>query len=305
VNDAGIARLQGLLERYQPDAPEPYVALANAYERAGNEAEVARWSEAALAKRKNFRPAVVLLVPALFAGHQDAEATQVLEEAVTRYPEDDLLLSDLGNAYLRHGDLAKAAEVLERALKANPDRPETHRLLGVIALKQGDLAGGERELREALRCQPQFAEAHDDLGGALVEQHKYPEAAFHFERAIAANAEFGEAHRHLGRVLVLMDQVGRALEELREAVRINPEKIEAREDLADVLAASGHREAADEYERVLKLRPHYPQAELGLGTALLSRHEGAEARIHLEFAAQGADAETSLAARRLLEQLSR
>ena len=53
----------------------------------GNNAEVARWSRQALAMREDFRPAVVKLVPALFALHQDAEATKALEETVKRYPQ--------------------------------------------------------------------------------------------------------------------------------------------------------------------------------------------------------------------------
>jgi tetratricopeptide (TPR) repeat protein len=168
VKDNGIPRLQALLERYQPNSPEPYLVLADAYDREGNNAEVARWSRQALAKRGNFRPAVVKLVPALFAIRQDAQATKVLEEAVERYPTDDLLLSDLGNAYLRQGEIAKASTALGRALQANPERSESHNLLGVIAVKQGDRATGEHEFREALRSRPDFTEARDNLGSLLA-----------------------------------------------------------------------------------------------------------------------------------------
>ena len=145
VRDNGISRLQALLERYQPNSPKPYLVLADAYDRERNNAEVARWSRQALTKHENFRPAIVKLVPALFAIHQDAQATKVLEEAIERYPTDDLLLSDLGNAYLRQGEIAQASSALERAVRANPDRPESHNLLGVVAVKQGDRASGERE----------------------------------------------------------------------------------------------------------------------------------------------------------------
>jgi Flp pilus assembly protein TadD len=286
VNENGIPRLQALLERYWPNVPEPYLVLADAYDREGNNAEVAHWSQQALTRRENFRPAVVKLVPALFAVHQDAEATKVLEDAVARYPNDDLLLSDLGNAYLRQGEVAQASSMLDRALRANPDRPESHNLLAVIAIKRGDSATGEREFREALRCQPDFAEARDNLGNLL------------------ADAGFAEAHHHLGRLLVLMDQLPRAVTELREAVQQEPNQPQMHEDLADVLAARGQAaEAIVEYQRVLALRPDLPQAHLGLGMALLSQHRAAEARLHLQAAANGPDAETAQTARRVLAQL--
>ena len=303
TDDNGILRLQALLDRYRPNSPEPYLVLADAYDREGNNEEVARWARQALARRENFRPAVVKLALALFALHHDAEATKVLEEAARRYPTDDLLLSDLGNAYLRQGEIAQASTALEGALEANPERSETHNLWGVVAVKRGDSATGEREFREALRCQPDFPEARDNLGSLLAEEHSYIEAEFQFEQAIEADADFAEAHHHLGRLLVLMDQLPRAITELREAALEEPDDPEVHEDLADVLAATGHApEAINEYSRVLALRPDQPQAHLGLGMVLLSQHRVSDARVHLEAAANSSDPEMAQTARRLLAQ---
>ncbi len=302
-NDHGMERLQTLLERYRPGAPEPYLALAQEYERAGNETEVARWSRLALEKRGSFEPAIVELAHALFAAHQDAEGTRTLEEGVAQYPQDDLLLSDLGNAYLRSGETAQAAAVLERAVKANPERPEAHNLLGVIARGRGDLSTAEREFRESLRCQPEDAETNDNLGNLLFERGVYKEAAFYFEKAIDADPMFAEAHHHFGRLLVVMDQVPRAVAELNEAARESAGDSQIHEDLADLLAATGHEgEAAAQYTRVLELKPNHPQAQLGLGITLLEQHRPAEARQHLEAAAQGPDAETARRANALLAQ---
>jgi len=302
-NDHGMERLQTLLERYQPGAPEPYLVLAEEYERAGNEPEVVRWSRLALEKRGNFRPAIVALAHALFATKQDAEGTHTLEEGVAQYPQDDLLLSDLGNAYLRMGETAQAEAVLERAVKANPDRPEPHNLLGVIARGRGDGETAAREFRESLRCQPEDAQVNDNLGSLLVGRGAYKEAAFYFASAIDADPKFAEAHDHLGRLLVLMNQLPRAVAELNEAARENAGDFQIHEDLADLLAATGHEgEAAAEYSRVLELKPNYPRAELGLGITLLAQHRPAQARQHLEAAAQGPDAEAARRASVLLAQ---
>jgi predicted CXXCH cytochrome family protein len=306
VNENGIARLETLLKRYQPDAPEPYLALAKAYERESDYAEVALWAQEALARRKDFRPAIVELVPALFATHQDQQATRVLEQAVEHYPTDDLLLSDLGNAYLRQGATAQAAAMLERALKANPDRSETHNLLGALALRHGDISGAEREFRESLRCQPDLAEANYNLGNLLMEKQSHQEASFYFEKAISVDAEYAAAHHNLGRVLVMMDQLPQAVDELREAARLDPGEFQIHQDLAGVLAATGHpAEAVTEYEHALALIPNQPQAQLGLGMALLSEHRGVEARPHLEAAARSADAEVAHAAAQILDHMAR
>ena len=303
AGDNGIPRLQALLERYQPNAPEPYLVLADAYDRAGNNEEVARWSRQALAMRENFRPAVVKMALALFALHQDAEATKVLEDAVAHYPIDDELLSDLGNAYLQQGETAQAAAALKRALEANPERPETHNLLGVVAVKQGDRATAEHEFREALRCQPDFPGARNNLGSLLVDEHAYAEAEFQFEKVIEADADFAEAHHQLGRLLVVMNQVPRAITELRDAAQQEPDDPQVHEDLAYLLAVTGHAaEAIPEYKRVLALRSEPALANLVLGMVLLSQGHAAEAQLHLRAAANSPDPEIAQASRHLLAQ---
>lgn len=302
-NDHGLERLQSLLERYLPGAPEPYFAMAQEYERQGNETEVAHWSRLALEKRGSFEPAIVELAHALFATHQDAEGTRTLEAGVAQYPQDDLLLSDLGNAYLRSGETAQAAAMLERAAKANPEQPEAHNLLGVIARGSGDLSTAEHEFREALRFQPDNAQANDNLGNLLFQRGVYKEATFYFEKAIDADPTFAEAHHHFGRLLVVTNQLPRAVAELKEAAKGSAGDFQIHEDLADVLAATGHAgEAAAQYTRVLELKPNHPQAQLGLGITLLRQHQPAEARQHLEAAAQGLDAETARRANALLAQ---
>ena len=301
--DNGIPRLQALLERYQPNAPEPYLVLADAYGREGNNEEVARWSRQALAKRENFRPAVVKLALALFALDQNADATEVLEDAVAQYPTDDQLLSDLGDAYLRQGEIAQASATLNRALQANPERPETHNLLGVVAAKQGDSATAEHEFREALRCDPDFPGARDNLGKLLVDEHAYAEAEFQYEKLIESDADFPEAHHRLGRVLVMMDQLPRAITELREAAQQEPDDPQVHEDLAYLLAVTGHAaEAIPEYKRVLALRSEPALANLVLGMVLLSKGHAAEARLNLLAAANSPDPEIAQASRHLLAQ---
>ncbi len=303
-NDQGMERLRTLLEKYQPSVPEPYLALAQEYERQGNETEVVRWSRVALEKRRNFEPAIVQLAHALFATHQDAEGTRTLEEGVAQYPQDDLLLSDLGNAYLRSGDTSRAAATLERAVKADPERPEPHNLLGVIARDRLDLSTAEREFREALRFQPDDAQVNDNLGNLLFERGLYKEAAYYFEKAIDADPMLVEAHHHFGRLLVLMNQVPRAVAELNEAARESAGDVQIHEDLADLLAATGHAgEAAAQYTRVLELKPGDPKAHLGLGITLLEQHQPIEARQHLEVAAQSPDTETAQRANALLAHL--
>jgi len=101
-----------------------------------------------------------------------------------------------------------------------------------------------------------------------------------------------------------MDQLPRAITELHEAAQQELNDPQVHEDLADVLAATGHAaQAMTEYKRVLALRQDQPEAHLGLGMALLSQHRAAEARLHLQAAANGSNPEIAQTAKRILEQL--
>ncbi|WP_162538567.1 tetratricopeptide repeat protein [Granulicella sp. WH15] len=302
----GLKQLQSVVDRQSPTMPEPYLELARAYARRGRNSDAVRWFDAALAHRPGDRQAMREIVPALYATGQDARALDVLQKGVALYPKDDLLLTDLGNAYLRKERLAEAQEALNRALAVNPERSEAHNLLGLVALRRGDAALAEQSFREAIRWEPDLAEAQNNLGSLLTSNHSFAEAEFHLDKALAVNPNYAEAHHGLGLLSILTNSIPRATTELRAAVRLEPGSAEMHSDLADLLAAQGHvPEAAEEYERVLQIKPDQGDAQLGLGLALLREHRAAEAKTHLEQAAVSSDENVSHAAAEALRQIER
>jgi tetratricopeptide (TPR) repeat protein len=308
VNDSkdtrNLLRLQAVLARLSPPAPNPYSELGRAYARRGDNAEAIKWFDAALERAPAYRPALGDLILALMAMGQDARALEVLQRAVTLYPNDDLLLTNLGNVYLRMNQPTEAQRVLERATAANPERADAHNLLGLVALRVGDKASAERSFREAIRCQPDLVEAQSNLANLLTGGHQFAEAEFHFMKAISLDPRYADAHHGLGLLLVLKGSFPQATTELLEAVRLKPDLAQNHGDLADVLAAQGEIvPAAEEYRRVLRLKPDQPDAHLGLGLALLQMRKTAEARSHLEIAAKSGDSDVNQAAIKALGQL--
>ncbi|WP_213803513.1 tetratricopeptide repeat protein [Granulicella sp. dw_53] len=310
VNDGegtqGLSRLQALLDREKPSAPEPYLALGQAYGRKGDPAASIHWFDETLKRRPEYLPAIRELVPVLFATNQDSKALEVLQRAVGEYPEDDLLLTNLGNAYLRRDLPNEAQGALSRALAANPERAEAHNLQGLLALRLNDKAGADRSFREAIRWQPDLVEAQKNLGTLLTGDHRWQEAEFHFRKALEANAGYADAHHGLGLLLILKGSLAEATAELREAARLQPASAQMHGDLADALAAQSQTaQAAEEYRRLLLLRPEQGDAHLGLGLALLREQRLDEAKEHLARAAVSDDSEVSQAAKKALEQLRR
>ena len=302
----GIQRLEALLNRQTPSAPEPYLALGRAYLHRGNDTQAVQWFNAALKHAPDNRPALEALGPALIAMNQDDKALEALKRGVSVYPDDDMLLTNLGNVYLRKDMPTESKAALDKAIAVNPELPDAYNLLGLLALQTGDKAAAEKSFREAIRLQPDHTEAQTNLGTLLTGRHEFVEAKFHFLKAIETDPTSADAHHGFGLLLLMTRSIPDATTELREAVRLRPGSAQNHSDLADLLVAQGAvPEAAEEYEQVLRLKPDQADAQLGLGMALLQERKVDEAVAHLNRASLSSDPEVSGAAKKVLAQLGR
>ena len=237
---AGIPRLQKAIERPGSAPTEFYYELARAHAKAGNQAEVIRWSEAALARDATFAPALKELAGAATALGQWDRAIEALRRAVTLRPGDSHALADLGKVYLQRQQVRRSRD--RRSSAPWPSTPAcrcANNSLGLAALAQGDLGRAEQQFREAIRIQPDLADAHSNLANLLAGRRAYAEAAAHFEQAVRHDPNLVAAHHGYGLVLALTQQNAQAVAALRTAATLEPGRARIHTDIADVLAAMG------------------------------------------------------------------
>ncbi len=286
----GIARLEQALKKYRPERPESYFELARAYSKAGNHQAAIHWSDEALHRAGNFRPALKQLASALIAAGQLARAAEMLEKAIALSADDSFALTDLGNAYLRQEKIEAAKQVLQKALTLDPDLPEANNLMGLAALKTRDSPAAEMYFRNAIRVQPDLAEAHNNLANLLAGGRDYAQAAYHFQKAIAINARYVEAHHSYGMLLVLIGSYEKAITALQQTVRLAPNLAQAHRDLGNVLDETGRIDrAAEQYTLAIHANPAEYEAHLALGTILARKGRTTEARTHFERATASND----------------
>jgi predicted CXXCH cytochrome family protein len=298
---AGIPRLQKAIENHGAVGAEFYYELARAHAKAGNPAEVIRWSEAALARDATYAPALKELAgAATILGHWD-RAIDALRRAVTLRPNDTHAMADLGNVYLQRQLAGDAVAILERAVALDPSLPGARNTLGLAALAQGNGGKAEQEFREALRLQPDLAEAHNNLANLLAARQAYDEAATHFEQAVRHDPNHAAALHGYGLMLALTGQNSQAVAALRSAARLQPGRERIHTDIADLLAASGSTaEAGREYRLALQANPDDFDAHFGLAELLTRQGQPAAALPHLRAAARSPDQALSRAARERL-----
>ncbi|MDA1311967.1 MAG: tetratricopeptide repeat protein [Acidobacteria bacterium] len=232
-----------------------------------------------------------------------------LEATIRKHaPGNPAFYSELGEAYLKAGRVPDAIRSLQAALERVPRFLPAQKALGLALLLGDEFSAAFDVTKSALSQAPDDAEIHNTLGEIRYRESKLAEAAGHFAAALRLDPDFAEAHNNLGATRLLARDVARAAESFSEAVRIKPEFAAAQANLAQTQAAGASQnassnnagdsadsipqlveqaqaaehanrlaEAAALYERILRLRPDWPEVKLNLGLVYYSQARYSEA----------------------------
>jgi len=144
---ASLAHIDSYAQRYG-EPPELQILRADAERETGKTASAARIYESL---RDSDQAAAAYHGLGLIAAgeHRYADAARNLAEAVSRAPIDAALLSDLGYARLRAGDIAGAREPLAKAAELEPGNPKLVANLALLLMISGHPERAEAMMREA------------------------------------------------------------------------------------------------------------------------------------------------------------
>ncbi|HEV8537151.1 MAG TPA: O-antigen ligase family protein [Candidatus Limnocylindria bacterium] len=179
---------------------------------------------------------------AYVSGDRIREAASAFERASKLAPYDVRYYGDLARAYVvltQRGDAAsgvRAREVAERAVQTDPNNPQAHTTRAVVMQVTGNLPEASRSVQRALALDPQS-----------MSLPLYVTAAQIFIDSGNPAEAVNIARRGLG---------------IFDATEVTAAAIPLRFELARALAATGQRrEALDELDLVLRIRPNYPGGE--------------------------------------------
>lgn len=117
--------------------------------------------------------------------NQVNKAMVVLDRLQARYPENHLVLTLLGNAYIRQRQTDKAIEVLNKAVALKPEHAESRLQLGVTLLTdKATREKGQQELLVAINLNPNFLQAEMILFRSYLDEKRFADA-----RELAMNLE--------------------------------------------------------------------------------------------------------------------
>lgn len=300
----GIERLAEAIDQHRPQEGDFYFQLAEAYRKAGRQAEALSMYEEATKRDPGHQEARRNYGVALAYAGKEAEGAAVIERLLSGHPNDPRALNNLGEVLLALGRVSEARDRLQEAVRLNPDIPDAHNNLALAQWRLGETEAAMNSTREALRTEPDHLLAHDTLANLLLAAGRAGEAEAHFREAVRLDPGLAGAHTNLGNLLATRGQLNEAIVHFRKAIESDDSFAEAHGNLGIALASSGKLEQAkSELTRALAIDPDYGRAHLTLAGIADSQGDTQEAKRRLEQAARSPDPAVQRAAQKGLVEL--
>ncbi|MFT5290597.1 MAG: Flp pilus assembly protein TadD [Planctomycetota bacterium] len=150
------------------------------------------------------------------------EGIQALRLLLSRDPDDEILLFNLGVALNEIGEFTEAAIALQRAVAADPDHPHAPVALAVALSRTGRNDEAVEVLQDCVLRQPEDPWSRLNLGATLMKQNRHPEAVEHLERATVLQPENVRAWLGFGDALREVSRAGEAQDAYRKVIELEP-----------------------------------------------------------------------------------
>jgi len=186
-----------------PD-PKDRVAVLGVLERASNAMNHDRWKDAIpllekISREDAANPVIYKHLQLCYErlGQFDREERTCIR-AIENKVESDDIFANLGEVYIRRGDLARAVEYMEKAASLNPANLQNMDNLATAYLQLGRQDDTRRVLNATLARDARHATAHNVLGILDIQQSRPEQARRHFEQAVESNPDLAEPYMNLG-----------------------------------------------------------------------------------------------------------
>jgi tetratricopeptide (TPR) repeat protein len=160
---------------------------------------------------------------------------------------NDTAHNNLGDLFLRRGDLDSAISQFKTALEIRSRTAAAHYNLGgaliensfaTALVRKGRLGEAIDHYEKALKLRPEYGDPYLNLGSILFQQGRNTEAIAHWEKATATQPKDAAFHTILGNAFLQKGFQKDAIAEYEHAARISRHDLKSRNSLAWLLATS-------------------------------------------------------------------
>jgi len=192
------------------------------------------------------------------AGRYD-EAIPMMEQLRQQQPNDVILLSNLGAAYVDVGRVEEARDALTRAVEIDPNHFAANLNLSKVYELRRELDVALVHAQRAVQSNPLLGRAHEREGVVLAKLGRYDEARAALTKAREYGSNEAEGLLVSGAMHADRGEWEAAIRDLEAVLRIVPQSFEALAMLAIARVRTGNAEGAHQaLERAARIHPEHP-----------------------------------------------
>lgn len=204
------------------------------------------------------------------------EARRKYESIIARDPRNFNALQLCGVVAIQQEDYRDAVKLIRRALALRGNDAPVLTNLGIAHQKLGQIAEALESFDKAIAAKPDFASAHHNRANLLRETKRHAEARKSYDRALALQPDNPLIHANYATLLYDLHEAEDALQSLEKALALRPDYPTAHFRKGEIqLELDKPAEALTSFDHALNLRPDDGEFLIGRGKALmaLDRHE--------------------------------
>jgi len=182
------------------------------------DAAVANYQEA-LTRRPDDPVILLALGQAYLDAGKDDDARASFDKVLAKTPEDSQALTGLAYLDMRGGDDAAARAKLERAVVADGRNALALSYLGLLEMGEHQFDLARKHLEDAVALAPENLTANYNLAGIYLMQKDYAKAELHYRRVVTKKPADGDAWYYLALALEAQNRIDEALDAADAAVQ--------------------------------------------------------------------------------------
>lgn len=158
------------------------------------------------------------------ASTDNFRALRSYDDAIVLHPERSVAYIQRSKVHLARGEQTLATQDLQEAIQRKPENPGPHVTLGDLALQDGDFSKAAREYEKAFELGMVRAPLYYSYAYAMYRSNAFDKAAEYAQKAIDQNPDLGAAYALIGDVHLARGEAAAAEAPLRKAIELLPEK---------------------------------------------------------------------------------
>jgi len=240
---AALTAMEELVAR-DPGSPYAQMALSRTAVLADEMGQALEAVDTALRLKPDLHAAMILKAQILAGMNRVQEATQLLQQAAERYPDNLEIRFAYARFLLDMKDIEGAREQFGHVVRLDPDNADALYSLGLLELETEQYKAGEKHLRKLLKLGERVQSAYYYLGFAAVKQGRDAEA-LDWYRKVEPGDFWSQSQLHVAEIMIRQGRIDEMQDYLRVLRQKHPQTAVALYLIeGEALSDAGYREEA-------------------------------------------------------------